>query len=105
MKAKKVENPDVDVVTIGEMPELAIVSLGTADDPKFLINNKVILSGFHVKEDADGKEMVAYNIDFDDQATSQKEAIELADKAATKIFDDINKSIQENGIPDEINVQ
>jgi len=63
-----------------------IVSKGTSENPKFMVDNSVI-----IRDIRDEKGKIAYSFDYDENMITEKKAIKLAAKAMQRIIDSVNQ--------------
>ena len=75
---------------------MQIVSKGTQDNPKFMVEDKVILHNFRVENDEEGKETFVYSFDYDDRIVTEEEAIKLSQEAVGEIVQGIETRLEEN---------
>jgi len=75
---------------------MQIVSKGTQDNPKFMVEDKVILHNFRVENDEEGKETFVYSFDYDDRIITEEEAIKLSQEAVGEIVQGIETRLEEN---------
>ena len=75
---------------------MQIVSKGTQDNPKFMVEDKVILHNFRVENDEECKETFVYSFDYDDRIITEEEAIKLSQEAVGEIVQGIETRLEEN---------
>lgn len=74
---------------------MELISKGTPENPKFMVDGKVIVHSFRVEQKENNEDVVAYSMDYDDQLVSEAEALKLADEAVCKIIHDFSKQYEE----------
>lgn len=75
---------------------MEIVSKGVQGEPKFMIDNKVMVHGFRPEP----KGMV-YSMDYDPNLINKEDATILANKAVEKIMSDIEQNPEIGGNDDQ----
>lgn len=74
--------------------DILIKSVGTPTNPRFMVNDKVIIHSFTV--DSENDQQIKYSFDYDDQLINEADAIVLAEKSVEKMVNDISVNYQKS---------